>query len=265
MKLFGLDNHFYHASVRRYVALFGSLFTDIHIKRVAGEREDIIQVPIKYGNGNMYMKVPQDDTRDAKKHSRVLPAMAFVLDNMYKDVHRKTNALNRIQSTAITKDGKKNFQLNRIPYNFVFELAIITKNTDDMLQIAEQIIPVFDSNLSVTIEDTTGVSVEQDIIISLTEIEMKDNYDDEMKNRLVEWKITFELRGFLYKRTQSNFVVKEVDIFEGFDLDNMTLVDVIVPNEEETLVQDNLTDASLLFESLPTTPIKKVTRKRRKE
>lgn len=267
MKLFGLDNHFYHASVRRYVALFGSLFTDIYIKRFSddGKREDNILVPIKYGNGNMYMKVAQDETRDNMKHARVLPAMAFSLDNIYKDVNRKTNAMNRIQQTEVGKDGTKNYQLNRIPYNFIFELMIATKNTDDMLQIIEQIIPAFDGNLSVTIQDTTGVNVEQDIIITLSELDIKDNYDDEMKNRLIEWKITFELKGYLYKRTQNAFVIKEIDIFSGMTLENMFSTDVILPFEDENRKQDVLTNTSLVFNDNPTTPIKKVTRKRKKE
>lgn len=234
MKLFGLENHFYHSSVRRYVALFGSLFTELYIKRTAGEKEEFILVPIKYGSGNMYLKAPQDETRDIHQHGRSLPAMAFQLESMYKDVDRKTNPMNIIQQTEIEANGKKNFQYNRVPYNFVFELDIITKNTDDMLQIIEQVLPAFDGNLSVTIEDTTGLSVEQDIIIRVQEIEIKDNYDDEMKSRLLEWKITFELKGYLYKRTQLGFAIKEIDIMQGLSLDYMPFTEIVtdIPTQE---------------------------------
>lgn len=260
MSLFGLDNYFYHSSIRRYVSLFGSLFTDIYIKRAVDGREDTIQVPIRYGKGNMYSKAPQDSqSRDGTKHARVLPAIAFTLESFYKDVHRKTNAMNRIQTKTVTTDNMKSFQFNRVPYNFMFNLKIATKNTDDMLQIVEQVIPAFDGNLSVTIEDTTGISVEQDIIISLQEIEMEDNYDDEMKSRFIEWTLTFELRGFLYKKTQSDFVIKEVDIMRGFDM-----TDIILPTADESQTQNVMTETSLVFNSLPTTPIKKVTRKSRK-
>lgn len=212
--LFGLDQYFYHASVRRYVSLFGTLFTDIYIKRKSedGTKEETVKVPIKYGNGNMYLKAPQDQSRDQKQIARTLPAMAFELENFYKDVSRKTNPMNRIQNVTFDANGNKSFQFNRIPYSFLFALTVRTKNTDDMLQIVEQIVPAFDGNLAVTIEDTTGVEVEQDIIISLEEIAIADNFDDEMQSRLIEYKITFELKGYLYKRTQNSLVVKEADI-----------------------------------------------------
>jgi hypothetical protein len=269
MQLFGFDKHFYHGSVRRYVALFGSLFSDVYIKRKSedGIREDNIKVPIRYGNGNMYLKVPQDESREVKQVSRILPAMAFELDNIYKDVHRKTNSMNRIQQATFkddTSDTRK-FQLNRVPYNFIFDLKIRTKNTDDMLQIVEQIVPAFDGNLSVTINDTTGVPVEQDIIIVLDEISTEDNYDEEMQSRLIEWTITFELKGHLYKRTQEGLIIREVDLMSGPNFENMTILETVDhqgSTHEEQLILAKMTD---VFNATPSTPIKKVTRKRRKK
>lgn len=272
MQLFGLDNYFYHGSVRRYVALFGSLFTDLHIKRVATDgsgKEEVIKVPIRYGNGNMYLKVPQDGSRETKTVGRVLPAMAFQLDNIYKDVNRKTNPMNRIQHPTFVNDPTgpetRQFQLNRVPYNFIFDLEVRTKNSDDMLQIVEQIIPAFDGNLSVTIEDTTGLPLEQDIIIVLNEVSMEDNFDEEMQSRLVEWKLTFEVKGHLYKRTQSGLIIKEVDLYSGNTIENMTLLEIV---NEQGDIQDEQNILSKLTQAmavLPASPVKKVTRRKRKE
>lgn len=267
--LFGLDQWFYHGSVRRYVALFGSIFSDIYIKRVSedGAKEDNIKVPIRYGNGNMYIKVPQDGSRETKQVAKILPAMAFELDNIYKDVARKTNPMNRIQHATFkdaTSDTRK-FQLNRVPYNFIFDLKIRTKNTDDMLQIVEQIIPAFDGNLSATINDTTGVPVEQDIIIVLDEVTMEDNYDEEMQSRLIEWTLTFELKGHLYKRTQEGLIIREVDLMSGPNFENMTLLEAVTNQGETHEEQLILSKMTSVFDDTPSTPIKKVTRKRKKE
>jgi hypothetical protein len=236
--LFGLDNYFYHGSIRRYVALFGSLFKDVYIRRVAddGSKEEFIKVPIRYGNGNMYLKAPQDASREIKQIGRILPAMAFKLDNFYKDVSRKTNPMNRIQNPTFNAAGKRNYQFNRVPYSFLFELEIRTKNTDDMTQIVEQIVPAFDGNLSVTIQDTTGVDVEQDIIISVQEVTMEDNFDDEQQERLIEWKIVFELKGFIYKRTLTGIVVNEVDIQWGDSFDNIT--DQLSVTDQGTITEE---------------------------
>lgn len=267
MQLFGLDNYFYHGSIRRYIALFGSIFSDIHIKRTSadGKKEDIIQVPIKYGNGNMYMKAPQDETREEKKVSRILPAMAFEVTSIYKDVQRKTNPMNRIVNSTHNANDQRDFQFNRVPYNLTFNLIIRTKNSDDMVQIAEQIIPAFDGNLSVTIQDTTGVDIEQDIIIVLNELETTDNYDDEMQSRLLEWTLTFELKGYLYKRTLNKYIAKEIDIIGVADgwTDTPLVVTEQPPLTEKQDVLSAFMDA---MDILPQTEEKKPVRKRtRKE
>lgn len=268
MSLFSLESHYYHGTTKRYISLFGNIFSNIHIKRKSddGKREEVIKVPIRYGGGSMFMKVPQDaESRELKQVSRTLPAMAFTLDNIYKDVSRKTNPMNRIQSPTFDEAGNKSFQFNRVPYNFIFYLMIRTKNTDDMAQIVEQIIPAFDGNLSVTVQDTTGVTIEQDIIISLQEIDIDDNFEKEMVGRLIEYKITFELKGYMYKRTQSNLVIKEIDIYAGYSLDDQQLIETVTEQGDITAEQNILSKMSSVFEELSSTPIKKVTRRRRKE
>jgi hypothetical protein len=134
----------------------------------------------------------------------------------------------------------------------MFELVIRTKNTDDMLQLVEQIVPAFDGNLSVTIQDTTGVDVEQDIIIVLDEIAMSDDYDEEMQSRLIEYKITFELKGYLYKRTQTGLVIKEVDI-QFADIDDASFIYDEQPYADKYPIQaeqDNLNKMSTVLEGL---------------
>lgn len=266
-QLFSKEHHFYHASVRRYVALFGSLFSDIHIKRTSDDgKEDYVIVPIKYANGNMYSKVAQDETREIKQVARIVPAMAFKIDNIYKDVARKTNAMNRFSEDAVNPDGTKNYQFNPVPYNLLFSLLIRTKNNDDMLQIVEQIVPAFDGNLSVTIEDTTGIRVERDIIIALEEISQEDNYDDDVQVRLINWKITFELKGYLYKRTQNKLVIKEIDFIDISNEYNPQLIEVVTEQFGLNPIQENLSNMTTEIADIPSTPIKvKRTRKPKNE
>ena len=267
IQLFGKQNHFYHASIRRYVALFGSLFSDIYIKRVAENgKEEYVGVPIRYSSGNMYSKVEQDESREINKVARILPAMGFTLETIYKDKDRKTNAMNRIVESAVNPDGTKKFQFNPIPYNFLFTLAIRTKNSDDMLQIVEQIVPSFDGNLSVTIEDTTGISVERDIIIILNEITSEDNWDADVQGRLIDWKITFELKGYLHKRTQNKLVIKEIDLIDISNEFDPQVIDIITDQDGLNNTQENLSRITNQIEEIPTTPVKvKRTRKAKNE
>ena len=238
--IFGFDNFFYNGMLKKYVGIFGSIFSDIYIQRTSDDksRTDVIKVPIKYGNGNMYIKAEQGELRETSKVSRILPAMAFEIDNLYKDVSRKTNANNIIQQIEYkTENGvsTRPYQFNRVPYNIIFTLKIHTKNIDDMLQIVEQIVPAFDGNLCITLEDTqNNVNNNQEIIIRINEIKIVDNFEDEMKSRLVEYSISFEMKAFLYKQTITGYVIKEIDIYAiaGIDESIAGLTPDIIVNDQ---------------------------------
>ena len=161
--------------------------------------------------------------------------------------------MNRLVNVTYDASGNRNWQFNRIPYNFLFALTIRTKNTDDMLQIVEQIVPAFDGNLSVTIEDTTGIEIEQDIIISLEEIAIEDNFDDEMQSRLIEYKITFELRGFLYKKPQSTMILKEVDIQTALSDTGFVLNTDIINTSDISDQQNILSKMTATVDVIPST------------
>ena len=255
--LFGLDNFYNNGAIKKYIGVFGSIFSDIYIQRVSQDstRTDAIKVPIKYGNGNMYVKSDQGEEVDYTKISRILPAMSFELENVYYDKSRKTNQFNTISQTGYTTTNgvnNRNYQYNRLPYNFIFGLKIRTKNLDDMFQIVEQIIPTFDSNLVITLEDTVNqVNSNQEISITINEIKMDDDYQDEMKSRLIEWLITFELKGFFYKKTITGFTINTANIYFG-DIDNPPVItNTSVPDISIT-TQDPITGKQEILPSIAT-------------
>ena len=62
--LFGKENFFYHESIRNYVAFFGYIFNDIHVK--SGDK--FKKVIIRQANGNMYENINQEiDLRELIK------------------------------------------------------------------------------------------------------------------------------------------------------------------------------------------------------
>lgn len=205
MSLFGKENHFNHTALRRYVATFGSLFSDLYIVRGL----EYIQVPIKYKFGNMYDKVQQDETRDTQTISKVLPAMAFSLVSLDLDETRAAQSYNNYNANTALANNTSEYTLGRKPYNIGMTLDIRTKNIDDMLQIVEQILGVFGSDITISYQDTRGViNLEQDITISLDSIDMDDNSDDFLNNRYVSYTMGFTIRGYLYGKSFSAGIVR---------------------------------------------------------
>lgn len=241
INFFGKDKHFYHASIRRYTLLFGTIFSDMYIKRDNGDTGVLIKVPLRYGPGHAYEKIAQDkESREQNKVRLVVPSMSFEMQTLQSDDTRKENTHVKITRTTQNSDGSVNAQFNRVPYNINFVLTAITKNVDDMLQITEQILPIFAPNITIKMKDidNTVVDVEQDIKIFLVGVEMNDNWEQPEESRYVEYTFNFELRGYLYGRTVEVATINEIELRTIMEVEggsSQTIMSIFDKGFSETL------------------------------
>ena len=64
-----------------------------------------------------------------------------------------------------------------VPYNVDFELYIMSKNSDDALQILEQILPYFQPEYTVTLREVPELDIVRDVPVTLNSIAYEDSYD----------------------------------------------------------------------------------------
>lgn len=203
-----------NSQIRKYTAVFGSLFANMHIIRHSNINEEYVQVPIKYGAGFLRNKADKD-----LSHTRVglvLPAMSFELADVAQDGTRRTAPYIRHsagyseQPKAFVEDSVR----TPIPHDITFRLSIRTKNIEDALLIFEQIVGAFNPSVSVTVSDNEGVAIERDIVIQLEPgYTYSDNYEDSMdSSRFVEFELTFTLKGYLYHKPKSTPIVLETSM-----------------------------------------------------
>ena len=86
-----------------------------------------------------------------------------------------------------------------VPYNMQFELSIMTKLNDDMLQITEQILPYFQPayNLSINLVDTIGEK--RDVPVVLDNITMNDDYEGDFSTRrALIYTLRFTAKTYLF-------------------------------------------------------------------
>ena len=67
-------------------------------------------------------------------------------------------------------------QFMPVPYNMDFELLVMAKQSDDALQIVEQILPFFQPDYTITLNDNTAMGTTRDVPIVLTNV----GYEDEL-------------------------------------------------------------------------------------
>ena len=99
-----------------------------------------------------------------------------------------------------------------VPYNIGFELAIISKNQDDGLQIIEQILPYFQPHYNLSVKLQTTIGETKDVPVVLQNIDYEDDYEGDFANRrAIIYTLTFTAKTYLYGPiTDANTIKKAI-------------------------------------------------------
>ena len=175
-----LGQQFYHESMRKVVVAFGSLFNNINIVRKdnAGKVTQSMKVPLAYGPKQKFLARLNQDPSLAAKVAITLPRIGFEITGMTYDPARKLNRVQKFRKVKSSGDdsGKLDTQYMPVPYNINFTLYAMAKNSDDALQIVEQILPYFQPDYTLTINDMADMGIKRDVPIILNDVSYEDNY-----------------------------------------------------------------------------------------
>ena len=209
-----LGTTYYHETIRKYVAVFGTLFNDINIRRTnsAGVITEQIKVPIAYeAKDKMLLRVRRGSKSDQSLQIS-LPRMGFDLNAIVYDPTRKLNTLGRtFAANNATSSTTLLNQYNPVPYNFDFTLSAMVDNSEDGAQIFEQIVPFFTPEFTVSVNLVPSMNIKPDITIILNDVAIEDSYEgDLVVRREIIWTLNFMLKGYIYPDVKSGSVVKTV-------------------------------------------------------
>lgn len=205
---------FYFGSIRKYVTLFGFLFSDVEIDRTdkEGNLVDTIKVPLKYAPKEKVLQRVIEDPKIEKKDSITLPVMAFEMTNLYYDDSRAINQTSRIAQKGSDPNHMK-YQYAPAPYNFQFSLYIFVKNRLDGLKIVEQILPFFKPEWNLTAHMIPEMELEdkRDVTITLNSVEPSDLYEGSYQQRqVINWQLDFTLKGYFWGPVNEKPIIKFV-------------------------------------------------------
>lgn len=216
----------YHKTIRLLSGVFGAVFNEMTIVRDDGET---ILVPISYATKQKY-DVRNTQHKDGLKYKTILPRLSFKLTSWRRDPNRVLNKNNQLiqQNVDRTKLSELPSQRNRVPFTFGYELNVKTKNIDDMMQIVEQILVMFNPSLNVTVMDNPDLNKESAINIKLIDSQMQDMFEGAFEDeQVIETTFNFELDGWLYMPTASVKLITKV-IVNVFDFDTEELLEQLI-------------------------------------
>lgn len=189
---------FQHDSIRKYVAMFGTLFNDIYInqsEKSTGDKVATVKVPLSYAEKDkMLARVMGDPSLD-RKVAIILPRMSFELVDMQYDGSRK---FSKIGVTGRNSSSGAH-AYNPTPYNFNFRLNVFVKNSEDGTKIVEQILPYFTPDWTVTANLVPGLDSKVDVPIVLNSVSKEDTYEGDYKTRrAIIWTLDFTVKGYIF-------------------------------------------------------------------
>ena len=209
--------HFYHEAIKRAVSVFGTMFNEIDIQRdnANGTATQNIRVPLSYGPKQKFIaRLDQAGDIMDNNSSRVamtLPRIAFDITGLNFDAERKLGKLKQYKLKDASDNTVLRTQFAPVPYNIQFGLYVLSKNTEDALQIVEQILPFFTPDFTVTMTTVPGTSEKRDIPIVLQDTSYSDEYEGDFQSRrIITWTLNFEMKTYLYGSISSSEIIRDV-------------------------------------------------------
>ena len=199
-----LGTHFYNESLRKVIIAFGSLFNNITIIRndSTGKAKQSLKVPLAYGPKQKFIVRLEADPGITQKIAMTLPRMGFEIQSFDYDPTRKLNSIMKQKKISNTEDKKlkqMTTQYTPVPYNVNFEFFVMTKNSDDGIQIVEQILPYFQPEYTVSIREVPDMDVVRDVPIVLNNIGYEDTYaGDFTERRAIVYTFDFTAKAYVY-------------------------------------------------------------------
>jgi len=196
-----LNQYFYHEHTRRAVAVFGTLFNDLYVVKRdgAGNQLQQIKVPLSYGPRQKFLaRIRQEENLSDPRLAIKLPRMSFEITSInYDESTRLTRGTQYKIHSGSDPFGSRTMHYPST-YLLGFELNIISKHQDDALQILEQILPYFQPEYTVTVNEVDN-NFKSDMPFVLGDVSLNDDYEGDFETRRsLIYTLSFETRVKYY-------------------------------------------------------------------
>ena len=217
-----LGQQFYHETIRKIIVAFGTTFNNGQLVRKdnSGNITQSMKVPLAYGPKEKFLVRLRADADLSSKVAITLPRIGFEIQNLAYDGTRK---LSRVQKFKKVNTGNNTRTLDTqfmpVPYNLDIVLYVLAKQSDDALQIVEQILPYFQPDYTITVNDMADMGIKRDVPIILNSISYEDNYEGDFdQRRALIYTMNFTCKFYLYGPVTSSNIIRTVQADQFADL-----------------------------------------------
>lgn len=206
-----IGEHFYHKSIKKAIATFASVFSEITILSGTGKT---VKVPIHFAQKQKFIEALYNNPDVRNTYSDItLPVLGFEVVSFLYNSERMTNPTN-VQHQRLSQDKNSiDFMFTSVPYTIGFEMFLMTNTLDEAYQIIEQIIPFFTPNLTITIKDKDMFNLETNLTFDLTSISQDIQYESSFdEKRIINYQLSFSCHTKFHSNPRSIEKIKKVMI-----------------------------------------------------
>ncbi len=248
-----INSYYYNSQIKTYIRQFSNVFAGMQVHTGKGADGTIteLNVPIVYASKDRVVASIGAGNTQNKLHT--LPIMSTYLTGLELAPDQKKGINQTARRTYLPAGGifpddlVVSYKIMPVPYYLNFDLHIYTSNTDEILQILEQIMIIFDPTLQ--IQTSTG----NDDWSKLTNIELlgfsnEENMPSSTEKRMIIWTLNFKVLAYISPPVEirNNLIQKIIQRFG--DLDSFVLYEY--GEDGEPSVFSDVVGDSLYTESI---------------
>lgn len=193
-----IRHYYYNQQLKKFIVGFANIFTGLKVRTGmdgCGEISEI-EVPLIYGSRDRVVTAIGASNTQNKQYT--LPMLACYQTGLEMDPTRmkgvnQTDRRTYLEQGGIFPDDIKGIRrVMPVPYNMQMELAIHASNTDQLYQIIEQVLIMFDYDLQLQFNDAP-FDWSRVTSLFLTGINNEENYPLGIDRRMLIWTLSFSL------------------------------------------------------------------------
>lgn len=196
-------DYYYGEQIKNYITQFAQVFSEMYVtvgKNDSGSTLNYIRIPIVYGSPD---KVVASIKAENTQNSMVrIPMFSIKLDGISIMMDRKSGTNTEHRKTVLPLGGdiktdlKVVKRLKPLPYNLSFSVTAFASNSNQMFQIIEQILILFDPFLQFQTSDVYG-DWTKIVDAELTSVNLDDNRSPNNDGRILQTSFGFDVRAYM--------------------------------------------------------------------
>jgi hypothetical protein len=197
-----INTYWYDGQLRAYMLQFATIFSGLKVQTGKGECDEQQFISVPCVSGSKDRVVAALFSGNTKNRVFSLPIMSFYVQGLEVAPERRKVQAFVDQRVTMKAGGVFPDDLTvvkramPVPYNLTMELSIFASNAQQMHQILEQILVLFNPDIQIQKSDapfdwTKLTSVE------LTDISNEENYPSATDRRIIQWTLTFRMPIFI--------------------------------------------------------------------